>query len=84
MKSKDIFSIWNYDKNIAYNDIIQVTEDFDIHYCIGTDSYGSVYIAQLPNGKIFALKKLHDSKIENPNFKNSFMNEVETLIQVRH
>ena len=28
-------------------------------YCIGTGGYGSVCRAQLPSGKIFALKKLH-------------------------
>ena len=51
-----MFSIWNYDGKIAYEEIIKVTEDFNIRYCIGTDSYGSVYKAQLPSGKVVALK----------------------------
>ena len=37
--------IWDYDGAIAYGDIIQATEDFDIKYCIGTGGYGSVYRA---------------------------------------
>ncbi|XP_015879654.3 MDIS1-interacting receptor like kinase 2-like [Ziziphus jujuba] len=84
MKNGDIFSIWNYDGNIAYNDIIQATEDFDIKYCIGTGGYGSVYKAQLPNGKIVALKKLHTSEAEEHALRKSFTNEVKTLIEIRH
>ncbi|PIA62699.1 hypothetical protein AQUCO_00200607v1 [Aquilegia coerulea] len=34
-KNGDIFSIWNDDGKIAYEDIIQATEDFDMKYCIG-------------------------------------------------
>ncbi|XP_015879618.3 probable leucine-rich repeat receptor-like protein kinase At1g35710 [Ziziphus jujuba] len=83
-KTGDIFSIWNYDGNIAYEDIIQATEDFDIRYCIGTGGYGSVYKAQLPNGRVVALKKLHTSEIEEPSLIKSFTNEVKTLTKIRH
>ncbi|XP_015879646.2 MDIS1-interacting receptor like kinase 2 [Ziziphus jujuba] len=83
-KNGDIFSIWNYDGNIAYEDIIQATEDFDIRYCIGTGGYGSVYRAQLPNGKVVALKKLHTSEAEEPALKKSFTNEVKTLTELKH
>ncbi|KAL2337508.1 hypothetical protein Fmac_011954 [Flemingia macrophylla] len=41
-KNGDLFSIWNYDGQIAFEDIIEATEDFDIKYCIGTGGYGSV------------------------------------------
>ena len=58
MKHGDLFSIWNYDGKMAYEDIVEATEDFDIRYCIGTGGYGSVYKAQLPSGKVVALKKL--------------------------
>ncbi|KAF3444770.1 hypothetical protein FNV43_RR14463 [Rhamnella rubrinervis] len=84
MKKRDIFCIWNYDGKVAYEDIIQVTEDFDIRYCIGTGGYGSVYRAQLPNGRVVALKKLHGSEAEEPNLRKSFTNEVETLTEIRH
>ncbi|XP_060669937.1 MDIS1-interacting receptor like kinase 2-like [Ziziphus jujuba] len=83
-KNGDIFSIWNYDGNIAYKDILQATEDFDIRYCIGTGGYGSVYKAQLPNGRVVALKKLHTSEIEHPVLSKSFINEVKALTTLRH
>ncbi|XP_048128994.1 probable leucine-rich repeat receptor-like protein kinase At1g35710 [Rhodamnia argentea] len=83
-KNGDFLSIWNYDGRIAYEDIINATEDFDIKYCIGIGGYGSVYRAQLPNGKIVALKKLHRLEAEDPSFDESFRNEVKHLTEVRH
>ncbi|KAB1228079.1 hypothetical protein CJ030_MR4G024759 [Morella rubra] len=74
-KDGNLFSIWNYDGSIAYEDIIKATKDFDIRYCIGTGGYGSVYKAVLPSGKVVALKKLHQMEAENPNFLKSFRNE---------
>ncbi|RYR04795.1 hypothetical protein Ahy_B06g084570 [Arachis hypogaea] len=44
---------------IAFEDIIEGTQDFDIRYCIATGTNDYVYKAQISNGKIFALKKLH-------------------------
>ncbi|KAG2411262.1 hypothetical protein I3760_Q016500 [Carya illinoinensis] len=67
-KNGNIFSVWNYDGHIAYEDIIEATEDFDIRYCIGTGGYGSVYKAELPSGNVVALKKLHQREVENPVF----------------
>ncbi|WKA04549.1 hypothetical protein VitviT2T_022578 [Vitis vinifera] len=63
-KNGDLFSIWGYDGRIAYEDIIEATEDFDIKYCIGTGGHGSVYKVQLPSGKVVAVKKLHRVEIE--------------------
>ncbi|GLT32251.1 hypothetical protein SLA2020_069300 [Shorea laevis] len=83
-KNGDIFSIWNFDGRIAYEDIIKATEDFDIKYCIGTGGYGSVYRAKLPNGKVVALKKLHRREAEEPAFDKSFRNEVKVLTEIRH
>ncbi|KAK0583716.1 hypothetical protein LWI29_001943 [Acer saccharum] len=83
-KTGDMFSIWNYDGKIAYEDIIEATEDFDIRYCIGTGGYGSVYKAQLPSGKVVALKKLHHSESEESTFAESFQNEVRILSEIRH
>ena len=56
----------------------------DSKYCIGTGGYGSVYKAQLPNGKVFALKKLHTSETEELAFIKSFRNEAQVLSQVLH
>ncbi|XP_059451363.1 MDIS1-interacting receptor like kinase 2-like [Corylus avellana] len=83
-KNGNLFSIWNYDGHIAYEDIILATEDFDIRYCIGTGGYGSVYKAKLPGGKVIALKKLHRLEAENPTFDMSFRNEVKVLTKIRH
>ena len=80
----DIFSIWDYDGKIAYEDIIEATEDFDIKYCIGIGGYDSVYKAKLTNGKQVALKKLYTFEIENPTYMKSFANEVLVLSKIRH
>ncbi|XP_059651174.1 probable leucine-rich repeat receptor-like protein kinase At1g35710 [Cornus florida] len=84
MKNTDIFSVWNYDGGIAYGDLIEATNDFDIKYCIGTGGYGSVYKAELPSGKVVALKKLHKLEAEEPAFDKSFKNEVRMLTNIRH
>ncbi|CAL5334536.1 unnamed protein product [Camellia sinensis] len=84
MKNGDICSIWNYDGRIAYKDIIKATDDFDIRHRIGIGGYGSVYRAQLPSGKVIALKKLHRLEAEEPAFDKSFRNEVQMLTNVRH
>ena len=83
-KNGDMFSIWNYDGKIAFEDIIEATQDFDIRYCIGTGGYGSVYRAQLPSGKAVALKKLHRMEAEDPAFDKSFRNEAKVLSEIRH
>ena len=84
VKNGDLFSIWDYDGVIAYQDIIRATEDFDIKYCIGTGGYGSVYRAQLPSGRVVALKKLHGWESENPAYLKSFENEVQMLSTIQH
>ncbi|KAG6697143.1 hypothetical protein I3843_09G177900 [Carya illinoinensis] len=83
-KNGNIFSIWNYDGHIAYEDIIEATEDFDIRYCIGTGGYGSVYKEKLPSRNVVALKKLHQREAGNPVFFRSFINVVRVLTDIRH
>ena len=83
-KNGDIFSIWNYDGKIAYEDIIKATEGFDVRYCIGRGGHGSVYRAQLPNGKIVALKKLHGYEAEQTAIPKNFTNEVKILTEIHH
>ncbi|QCE12542.1 protein-serine/threonine kinase [Vigna unguiculata] len=83
-KNGDLFCIWNYDGSIAYEDIITATEDFDLKYCIGKGAYGSVYRAQLPSGKIVAVKKLLDFEAEVHTFDESFRNEAKVLSKIKH
>lgn len=83
-KNGDLFSVWNYDGKIAYEDFIEATEDFDIRYCIGTCGYGSVYKTQLPNGKVVALKKLYHLEAEDLTFDKIFKNEIKMLTEIRH
>lgn len=83
-KNGDLFSVWNYDGKIAFEDIIRATNNFDIRYCIGTGGNGSVYKAKLPTGKTVALKKLHRFEAEEPDFDKSFRNEVQVLSSLRH
>ena len=85
-KNGDIFSVWNYDGKIAYEDIISATEDFDMKYCIGSGGYGHVYKAQLPGGAIVALKKLNTSEMEEISItcRESFQKEVQILSEVQH
>ncbi|KAK1381342.1 Protein kinase domain-containing protein [Heracleum sosnowskyi] len=84
VRNGDICSVWNFDGNLAYEDIIRSTNNFDIRYCIGTGGYGSVYEARLQNGKTVALKKLHRLEAEDPNFDNCFKNEAHILSNIRH
>ncbi|XP_031280604.1 MDIS1-interacting receptor like kinase 2-like [Pistacia vera] len=80
-RSGDVFKIWDYDGIIVFEEIIKATEDFDIKYCVGTGGYGSVYKAELPGGKVVAVKKLHGSELA---FFNNFQNESHLLSQIRH
>ncbi|MED6173944.1 hypothetical protein PIB30_064458 [Stylosanthes scabra] len=83
-KDGNLFSVWNFDGKIAFQDIIEATQNFDIRYCIGTGAYGSVYKAELPRGINVALKKLHQLESQNMSFVRSFHNEVKMLTEIPH
>ncbi|XP_043723503.1 MDIS1-interacting receptor like kinase 2-like [Telopea speciosissima] len=80
----NIFSILNFDGKIAFEDIIQATEDFDSKYCIGIGTYGNVYKATLPTGHVVALKKFHPLEGETIVNEESFGNEIRMLTEIRH
>ncbi|XP_043704682.1 probable leucine-rich repeat receptor-like protein kinase At1g35710 [Telopea speciosissima] len=80
----DLFSIWNFDGTVAFNDIMEAREDFDIKYYIGTGGCGSVYVAMLPTGKIVAVKKFHRREVEEKVYEKSFTNEIHVLTTIRH
>ncbi|KAG1362498.1 putative MDIS1-interacting receptor like kinase 2 [Cocos nucifera] len=77
-------SIWNFNGEDAYNDIIEAIEDFDDDCCIGAGVYSSVYKALLPSGKLVAVKKFHPLEIENSPSKLTFWNEIRALTQIQH
>ncbi|XP_043692763.1 MDIS1-interacting receptor like kinase 2-like [Telopea speciosissima] len=80
----NIFSIWNFDGKIAYEDIIQATEDFDAKCCIGNGSSGSVYKAVLPTGHVVTLKKFHPLEGNATVNEESFGNEIRVLTEIRY
>ncbi|KAI3869277.1 hypothetical protein MKW92_010613 [Papaver armeniacum] len=80
---RNLFSIWNFDGKIVFEDIIEATEDFDTKYCVGSGGYGSVYKAELSTGQVVAVKKLHSSDSEIFHLK-SFESEVHALKEIRH
>jgi hypothetical protein len=80
---RDVFSIWNFDGKLAFEDIERATENFDDKYIIGVGGYGSVYKAELQDERQLAVKKLHP--IEEGAFEEKgFHNEIEVLTQIRH
>uniref|UniRef100_A0A8R7TC03 non-specific serine/threonine protein kinase n=2 Tax=Triticum urartu TaxID=4572 RepID=A0A8R7TC03_TRIUA len=81
---KKIFSIWNFDGEDVFKQIVEATNDFSETHCIGTGGYGSVYKAKLATSEIFAVKKIH--MIEDNNCVNElvFNSEIEALVQTRH
>ncbi|KAJ4971592.1 hypothetical protein NE237_004691 [Protea cynaroides] len=80
----NIFSIWSFDGNIAYEDIIKATEDFDVKYCIGIGTTGRVYKAVLPIGHVVALKKFHPLEGQVVVDEKSFENEIRVLTDIQH
>ncbi|CAI8591799.1 unnamed protein product [Vicia faba] len=59
------------------------TKNRERHFIV-IGAYGSVYKAQLPCGKVVALKKLHGYEAEIPSFDESFRNEVKILCEIKH
>ncbi|XP_026382842.1 MDIS1-interacting receptor like kinase 2-like [Papaver somniferum] len=84
------FSVWNYNGNVVFKDIVKATKNFDEKYCIGKGGQGSVYKATLQNDISFAVKRLHDtssSSSENASeatHYKSFESEVHALTDIRH
>ncbi|VAH12025.1 unnamed protein product [Triticum turgidum subsp. durum] len=81
-EARDLFSVWNFDGRLAFDDIVRATEDFDDKYIIGTGGYGKVYKAQLQDGQMVAVKKLHQTEEELDDGRR-FCSEMEILTQIR-
>jgi hypothetical protein len=80
-KSHDMVSIWDFDRKIAFQDILDATECFDDKYCIGIEGYGSVFRAELEGGSIYAIKLLHS--VEDFTDEKAFHAEIQVLTKVR-
>ncbi|THG09482.1 hypothetical protein TEA_021358 [Camellia sinensis var. sinensis] len=82
--NENLFSIWNFDGRIVYEDIINATEDFN-EYCIGVGWSARVFNAKLPSGQVVAVKKL-SATTETMEIEDckSFTNEIATLTEIRH
>ncbi|XP_057518365.1 MDIS1-interacting receptor like kinase 2-like [Amaranthus tricolor] len=81
---ENMFSVWDFDGRLVYDDIKEATEGFDTKYCIGEGGHGSVYKAVLSTGQIVAVKKL--KTLQNPGFENQkkFESQIEALTKMRH
>jgi tRNA A-37 threonylcarbamoyl transferase component Bud32 len=69
---RDMFSVWNFDGRLAFDD----------RYIIGTGGYGRVYKAQLQDGQVVAVKKLHPTETVLDD-EQRFFREMEILTQIR-
>ncbi|KAL2923118.1 MDIS1-interacting receptor like kinase 2 [Bienertia sinuspersici] len=84
-RSESKLTALNYEGKLLYKDIIQTTNNFDSKYCIGFGAYGRVYKAEIPNGQVLAVKKLHSGTKEKAALvARSFVSEVTALTEIRH
>ncbi|KAL6327623.1 hypothetical protein AAG906_022042 [Vitis piasezkii] len=69
---------------MLYEHIIEGTEDFNSKNCIGTGGYGTVYKAELPTGRVVAVKKLHSTQDGDMADLKAFKSEIHALTGIRH
>nr|TKW30372.1 hypothetical protein SEVIR_2G032000v2 [Setaria viridis] len=79
---REVFSVWNFDGKLAFEDIVRATENFSDKYIIGVGGYGSVYKAQLQDGHQEAVKKLHPTE-EEIDDERRLHDEIEILVKIR-
>ncbi|KAE8735249.1 Detected protein of unknown function [Hibiscus syriacus] len=78
------FDVFNFDGKMVYENIVEATEEFDSKYCIGVGGYGSVYKAQLSNGQMVAVKRLHQLSEDVVVEQKAFNSEIQALTEIRH
>ncbi|XP_054819369.1 MDIS1-interacting receptor like kinase 2-like [Prosopis cineraria] len=79
----DVYFVWNSDREVLHENIIEATKEFDDRYLIGKGGQGSVYRAELPSGDVVAVKKLHSFRGEISNQK-AFTSEIQALTEIKH
>jgi tRNA A-37 threonylcarbamoyl transferase component Bud32 len=82
MNKRDVLSVWNLDGGMAFEDIVNATDNFDQKHCIGEGSYGSVYKAELQDGQVVAVKKLHEGN-DKTHDEARFQHEIEMITKIR-
>ncbi|XP_068336360.1 MDIS1-interacting receptor like kinase 2-like [Pyrus communis] len=82
--NEDQFAVWSYDGRLQFEDIIEATEEFNSKYCVGVGGNASVYKAELPTGRIVAVKKLHMLQDRGVANLKAFESEVRALTEIRH
>ncbi|XP_028787202.1 MDIS1-interacting receptor like kinase 2-like [Neltuma alba] len=83
-QTQNLFAIWSYDGKLVYENIIEVTEEFNEKYLIGEGVSGSVYKAKLSTGQVVAVKKLHSVPDKDMCHQKAFMSEIRALTETRH
>ncbi|XP_054818945.1 MDIS1-interacting receptor like kinase 2-like [Prosopis cineraria] len=81
---EEIYFVGSLEKEVTYQDIIKATEEFDDKYLIGKGSQGSVYIAELPTGDVYAVKKLHPIPSGEISNQKAFTSEIRALTEIKH
>ncbi|THG21496.1 hypothetical protein TEA_024300 [Camellia sinensis var. sinensis] len=68
-------------QTFSYDELQKATNNFDSKKEIGDGGFGTVYQGKLRDGRVVAVKRLHEH-----NFKRveQFMNEIEILTRLRH
>nr|GLL47949.1 probable leucine-rich repeat receptor-like protein kinase At1g35710 [Ipomoea trifida] len=83
--TKDVLEILSFDGKVAYESIIEASENFDSKYCIGEGGHASVFKVELPSGQVVAIKKFKATGQEDECCSlKSFSNEIRSLIEIRH
>ncbi|RCV10080.1 hypothetical protein SETIT_2G083100v2 [Setaria italica] len=81
--TRDVLSVWNFDGKLAFEDISRATENFSDRYIVGSGGYGTVYKAQLQEGRLVAVKRLHQTE-EAMSDEKRFLSEIKVLTKIRH
>ncbi|OMP05360.1 hypothetical protein COLO4_08900 [Corchorus olitorius] len=81
-----ILGILGHDGKRLYEDIINVTNEFNSDCCIATGGHNTIYRAVLLSGQVVAVKKLHVSEDSGDQLMNvnAFKGEVVALTNIRH
>ena len=84
-KTENMFSIWHFNGNAVYEDILEASNNFDDMYCIGMGASAKVYKVEVPGTQVLAVKKLRsqaEGKVTDST--KSFSNELAALTEIRH